>query len=240
MYYFRLDDASDKMNVEKWNRIETLFDKYSIKPLVGVIPENKDECFQIYEKDENFWKKVKSWEAKGWVIALHGCYHVYTTNDSGINPINNRSEFAGESLETQKEKIKKGIEILEAKNINPKVFFAPAHTFDINTIEALKQVSNIRIISDTIASKPYKRWGITFIPQQSGIVRKMPFKYTTFCYHPNIMEEKDFELLENFIKENIEEIKAFSADEINRKRSILDIILSKIYFIRRRIKNGKM
>ena len=41
-YIMRLDDAAEKMNVEKWLRMEQLLDKYSIKPLVGVIPACKD------------------------------------------------------------------------------------------------------------------------------------------------------------------------------------------------------
>ena len=41
-YILRLDDASDYMDVEKWSRMEELLDKYQIKPLVGVIPDNQD------------------------------------------------------------------------------------------------------------------------------------------------------------------------------------------------------
>lgn len=89
---------------------------------------------------------------------------------------------------------------MEKNGINPKIFFAPAHTFDRNTLLALKNKSNIRIISDTIAYDKYEDEGITFIPQQSGRVRKLPFKTVTFCYHPNLMRDKDFFELENFLK----------------------------------------
>ena len=37
-YIMRLDDAAEKMDIEKWSRMEKLLDKHSIKPLVGVIP----------------------------------------------------------------------------------------------------------------------------------------------------------------------------------------------------------
>jgi len=39
-----------------------------------------------------------------------------------------------------------------------------------------------------------------FIPQQSCHVQKLPFKVTTFCYHPNAMNKRDFKKLEDFIR----------------------------------------
>lgn len=41
-YLLRMDDASDYMDAEKWQRMEELLDRYGIKPLVGVIPDNRD------------------------------------------------------------------------------------------------------------------------------------------------------------------------------------------------------
>ena len=38
----RLDDISENMNWEMFDRTELLFDKYGIKPVLGVIPNNKD------------------------------------------------------------------------------------------------------------------------------------------------------------------------------------------------------
>lgn len=43
-------------------------------------------------------------EKKGWIIALHGYEHVFETTSGGINPVNNKSEFAGVNLEKQKKK----------------------------------------------------------------------------------------------------------------------------------------
>ena len=42
-YLFRLDDASHYLDSEKWNRIEKIFDKFSIKPIVAVVPANEDK-----------------------------------------------------------------------------------------------------------------------------------------------------------------------------------------------------
>lgn len=236
MYILRLDDASDYMDTEKWTRIEELLDKYNIKPIVGIIPDNKDKSLiKKYKKDQNFWQKAKKWKNKGWTIALHGCNHEYITDDGGINPVNRRSEFAGVSYEEQCRKIENGIKILEKYEMYPEIFFAPSHTFDLNTIKALREKSNIRIISDTIANDVYYKDDMYFIPQQSGKVRTLPFKIVTFCYHPNIMEEKDFRILEDFLnKYNKKFVTVKEVKLKKRKLNIIDNMLRKIYFINKK------
>ena len=231
-YILRLDDAAEKMDVEKWHRMEQLLDKYNIKPLVGVIPDCKDRMMDEYQIDEKFWDKVKCWERKGWTIALHGYEHVYCTDNGGINPVNPRSEFAGVPLEEQKRKVREGIKIFKAHGINPKVFFAPSHTFDEKTIEAIKTESEIRIISDTIANKPYTKYGMTFVPQQSGRVRTLPFNTVTFCYHPNMMTEEDFDDLDTFINRHKKLFKYYHWIETKRKYTVIDNILNIIYMSR--------
>ena len=229
-FFIRLDDAAAQRDVDKWDKMETLFDRYSIKPLVGVIPFCKDPEMQQYAKDENFWDRVKQWQKKGWIIGLHGCYHLYTSNSGGLNPVHNRSEFAGETLKKQRNLIKTGIAELELHGIDAKVFSAPSHTFDRDTITALKRESKIRIISDTIAIKPYKKYGITFVPQQISQVKRIPFFQITFCYHPNMMREEDFRQLEEFLKKNKNRFRQYPIELVNRKESIWDIGLQRIYF----------
>lgn len=240
MYLMRLDDASEYMNIEKWTRMERLLDKYNVKPVYGIIPSNKDPDLLKYGKVNEFWELMIKWKNKGWIPALHGYTHVFETNDGGINPVNPRSEFAGLTYERQCEKIKSGCQILQDNNISPKVFFAPAHTFDINTIKALKEVSSIRIIIDTIADDIYFRDGMYFIPQQSGQCRKLPFNTVTFCYHPNIMKDCDYEGLELFLKKNESKFARFE-DLALKKRAfgIKDVIIKKIYFARRLGKNNE-
>lgn len=76
--------------------------------------------------------------------------------------------------------IQHGVDVLKGHDIKPKVFFAPSHIFDENTLVALKEESDIRIISDTIANDVYFENDFYFIPKQSGRVRKLPFKVCTF------------------------------------------------------------
>lgn len=191
-YIMRLDDAAAKRDTKKWDRIENIFDKFNIKPLVGVIPNCQDKAMDIYDTDSCFWSRVHSWIEKGWVIAMHGYNHICDKKSGGINPVNKVSEFAGAPLESQEDKIKKSSEIFKQHSIEPYVFFAPSHTFDDNTIIALKKHSNVKFISDTIACKPYSYNQITIVPQQSGMCRTLPFPIVTFCYHPNTMTEQQF------------------------------------------------
>ena len=235
-YYIRLDDACEKRDIAKWNCMESLLDKHSIKPLVGIIPCCQDPMMAEYKKDPLFWQRVDAWKQKGWGIALHGFQHVCVTKEGGLNPVNKRSEFAGVPLEEQKIKIHEGVGIFRTHGIDPKVFFAPSHTFDLNTLRALKEESNIRIISDTIANKPYTRWGFTFIPQQSGHVRKLPFHTVTFCYHPNVMTKFDFEYLDLFIEKYRTKFGDFSDifTETKRTLNLMDKFLHFLYFARRK------
>lgn len=232
MYLIRLDDASEYMDVEKWKKIEEILDKHEIKPIVGIIPKNEDESMiKNYKYNSEFIQVAKSWQRKNWTIAMHGYDHVYITHEGGINPVQKRSEFAGVPLEKQKEKIRLGIQKMQECGLQPTVFFAPSHTFDENTIKALKEETNIRIMSDTIANDVYFEDDIYFIPQQSGKCRKLPFKIVTFCYHPNEMKVEDFVELEEFIKCNRK--KMISVDELSlktRKKNIIDSLLKKIYF----------
>ena len=235
-YYIRLDDASDHMNIEAWSRIENLLNKYRIKPLFGIIPNNKDSilCDQ-YEQDPAFWDKMARWIENGWMPALHGYDHRLISKCRGINPINPNSEFAGVPIEEQKLKIHGGIEILNQHGIEPTIFFAPGHTYDMNTLTALREESNIRIISDTMTNDVYKKYGFYFIPAQSGRPRKMRFCCSTICLHPNTMSESAFAKLEAFLAEHHEEFGNFSEIELkDRKMSLYDKLIQNLYYLKRK------
>ena len=61
----RMDDVAENMNWKDMSKCESLFDKYNIKPLLGVIPNNQDKELYVYEKKEKFWDKVRFWQEKG-------------------------------------------------------------------------------------------------------------------------------------------------------------------------------
>lgn len=220
-YLVRLDDACAQMDKFRWQRIEDILDQYGIQPMVGIIPHNEDPMTCVNTVDTNFATKALNWQKKGWAIALHGYNHVCTTATGGINPVHQRSEFAGLSLAEQKDKISIGYRNLIEQGVVPKYFFAPSHTYDENTLKALEEETPIRIISDTIALRPYKQGAFTIIPCQMGRFRIPPLGgFWTFCFHPNGMDNAAFKAFEYFIKTNSTKFIDFSyidTLDINKK-----------------------
>jgi len=202
-YIVRLDDACPQMNYKKWRKVEKILDKYEIKPIVAVIPNNKDYSFKWKElNDTNFWDIVKKWQKKEWVIAMHGYDHVYKTRNPGIVPLNFKSEFAGLSYDEQKEKIINGYGIFAKKNILPKVWIAPGHSFDKVTLELLHKYTNIEIINDGFFKYPCKKYNFKWLPQQLWHFKQKKAGVFTICLHPNEMKDKDFYEMEMFLKDN--------------------------------------
>ena len=237
MYLIRLDDASDHMNTERWDRVERMLDEQGVKPLVGIIPVNRDPMLLKFPEDPGFWAKANRWQAKGWRIALHGYEHLYNTDCAGINPVHSRSEFAGLPLEVQREKIREGVRLLKERGLEPTAFFAPSHTFDWNTLEALRLESDIRVISDTVANDTYCRRGFTFIPQQAGRVRKLPFKTSTICLHPNFATSEELEEIDTFLKAHPGQfLDPCAIGFTNRKLNLLDFSCEKAYYLKRKLR----
>lgn len=233
MYLMRLDDACEHWNKENWHRMHDLLTKYRVKPIIAIIPKVEDPKLLEYPIDSDYSVTVHQWINEGWIPALHGFNHILHASKGGLNPVNNRSEFVGLSLDEQVYKIKNGLMILREKSINPKIFIAPAHTFDKNTLLALKQETEIRVISDTIADDVYWDSDFYYIPQQSGRVRLINSKIVTFCYHPNIVREDQFDVLDSFLNEHSKEFVDFENINLKkREKSLYDKFLSFMYFAR--------
>ncbi len=195
-YILRFDDICSTMNWAKWENVENVLNRYSIKPILAVVPENKDPRLEVSRPRKDFWEYVRKLQEQGWSIALHGYQHVYENNCGGIIGLNCRSEFAGVKIERQREKIRNGLSIFSANGIKTNVWVAPAHSFDSNTLAVLRE-EGVNIISDGFSWRPYKRDGFIWIPQQLWRPRKIPFGTWTICYHTNSFCDKgmkDFEM----------------------------------------------
>ena len=57
----RIDDVAENMNWDLMEKSELLFEKYGIKPVLGVIPNNKDKELLSYPKRNDFWERVRKW-----------------------------------------------------------------------------------------------------------------------------------------------------------------------------------
>jgi hypothetical protein len=206
------------MPIYKWKKFETFFINNGIKPIVGVVPDNKDEVLGN-EFDQNFWDRVRNWENLGWSIAIHGLNHILKPIDETKTyfGFGKKSEFVGLPEKEQKIIIKKSLELFNYNKVNPKIFMAPSHAFDKITLESLKDVSSIKLITDGFSFRPFIKDDYIFLPQQLWSVRKMPFGLFTICIHPTTMNEVEIELL-------LEKIKSISCNII----SIEDLNFKKI------------
>lgn len=230
-YIIRLDDASPYSDLTKWKLIERILDKYNVKPIVAVVPKNEDQSIHYERFNDSFWRWVKSWELKGWSIALHGYKHLFhlVNRKKNLFHFYNRSEFTELSLKVQREKIKKGMAIFKKNKIEPKVWVAPGHCFDKNTLKALQLETKINIISDGIALNTFFKYNFHFIPQQLWDFKKKYFGLWTICLHPDTMSLKQIESLEEKIALLSIERKLISVQELHLEKKgerILDILFS--------------
>ena len=108
----RMDDISECMNWEQMDKCEKLFDKYEIKPLLGVIPANRDPELLKFPKNYEFWERIKDWKKKGWEITMHGYNHLYTqkSDKKDIFNLGGNSEFYGLDYFSQLKKIRIGLD----------------------------------------------------------------------------------------------------------------------------------
>ena len=172
----RLDDIAENMNWDLMEKSELLFEKHGIKPVIGVVPNNKDPELLSYPKKNDFWNKVRDWKNKGWEITMHGSTHIYDTKSMKKDYFGygGGSEFYGHPLEVQTLKIKTGLKKFNDEKIKIRSFFAPNHTYDKNTFIALKN-AGINEIIDGYGIMPYKENDIKFIPQLFYKLIALPF-----------------------------------------------------------------
>ena len=215
----RIDDVTPGMDAGKMIRFAEMLDRYNIKPLIGIIPDNKDSSPEVVadrSDDENQtsidfgW--IKERLERGWIAAQHGCYHVYTTKNGGLFPLNAYSEFAGLAFEDQNRLISYGKHVLEENGIKTNIFMAPAHSYDKNTIRALKN-NSFEFVTDGFGSLPYSMGGLTFLP--ISFLRSRELKsdregFTTFVVHTGMMEESDFSEYEEMFEKYRERFTDYS------------------------------
>ena len=182
-YLIRFDDVCPTMNWDLWDQVESLLMEYKVKPIMGVIPDNRDTSLHSGAFDAGFWQRVRDWQSAGWTIALHGYQHRFVTASSGMLGINPRSEFAGLSREEQFSKLQKALAIFSGERVRPEVWVAPAHSFDEATIDSLLSLG-LRTASDGFSLFPYSdERGMLRIPQQLWRFRPMPYGVWTICVH---------------------------------------------------------
>ena len=240
-YILRLDDSCSTQKKENWDKIEAILDKLNIKPIVAVIPFNKDKNLLMDHEDHHFWEKVKNWERKGWEIALHGHSHNYhkVNKKDMILPFYDRSEFGGLDLKKQCELMRESYMHFLEKEINPNIWIAPSHTFDKNTLIALKKSTNIKFVSDGIALEPFKFMDLLFLPQQLWEPKKKILGVWTICIHPNTMNKESLKNFQEIISDQFFSGKFINTDQAKsylKNFSIISSLYSNLFWLSRLIK----
>lgn len=235
----RIDDVCENMNWNLMSKLESLFDNYSIKPVLGVIPNNRDEDFLSFPRNDNFWDQVRKWQDKGWEIVQHGDTHIYDrlcSKKSDYFEYGGGSEFFGHPLNVQEKRIKNGLEKFKREKINIRSFFAPNQTYDENTFIALKNCGISEVI-DGYGLMPYTEKNIKFIPQLFEKVVLLPFGIQSTKLHLHIWDENDYKKFENFIKINSKKIITYdqALNKINNSflYKIIRYFMSKILKLKR-------
>lgn len=199
----RLDDITPDMDWEAFLKFKELLDRYQVKPLIGVVPDNRDENLKGSDKGrpEDFWAYIAKLQKSGWAVAMHGYQHIYTTREGGLFPLNNFSEFAGISYEKQRQMLKEGKELLCRKGIETDLFMAPAHSYDQNTLRALRD-TGFCALTDGFGSCPYRYRGLTFYPISFRISSTLQKKkgYSTMVVHASTNTKQDLERYEGYFQ----------------------------------------
>jgi len=177
------------MNWKAWAEIEAILLQRRLKPMLAVVPDNRDPVLQVDSPVRDFWDRVRAWQDRGWTIALHGFQHRYVNRHAGLAASRKASEFAGLPAAEQREKLRRGLEIFRREGVNSRVWIAPSNTFDTTTVELLPDFG-IRFISVGYFQFPYIcRRGLTWVPQQMHYFRPAPAGMWTVCYHHNWWDE---------------------------------------------------
>jgi predicted deacetylase len=184
-YLLRFDDFCPTMNWTVWRQVEEALTEAGISPILAVVPDNQDPELNVQPANPKFWDEVRAWQKRGWTIGLHGYQHRYVTRCAGIIGRNRYSEFAGLPYETQLAKVSRALKIFAQEGVRPDVWVAPAHSFDIHTLNALSQC-RLRTVSDGYSMLPHTDdRGMFWIPQQLGRFRALPGGVWTVCLHHN-------------------------------------------------------
>lgn len=221
-YIIRFDDICPTMNWRIWAEIESILTNHNVHPILAVVPDNRDPNLMVAPPVPDFWDRVRAWQARGWIIALHGYQHIYTNTNRGLIGVTPQSEFAGLPREVQKEKLLRGLDIFARENVRADCWVAPSHSFDWTTVDLLSELG-VGVISDGLWHWPHTDIrGITWVPQQLwNRLRPMPTGIWTVCCHHNDWNEREIELLEHDIGLFVNMMIGFDkAESIGKERQL--------------------
>lgn len=241
-YIYRMDDIAPGMNWDWFWRYINLFSEHQVKPILGIVPDNKDPILCCGGKRQDFWQVMRDLQCDGVVeFAQHGYRHLYVTNKEGILKkkygFRPQSEFVGLPYDEQYRKVKAGQDILKREGIFTDVWMAPSNSFDAVTLKVLVDLG-FNAVTDGIALYPFKLGGLTLIPQQCWTPTHFFFGIATVSLHTNHSDEQLYKRVEKHLKSKARFI-CFSEARGCETRMPVSAInsLFRVYFLFRRYLN---
>jgi hypothetical protein len=206
MYLFRMDDITPGMDWNRFWAIMQLFKRHQVKPLLGVVPDNRDPNLERCSRHPRFWEILRNLADNDAVdIAQHGYQHilVHRPDTSILGPTfgvrKEVTEFAGDPFYDQDFRIREGLRILQQHGISTSYWMAPNHSYDDTTLRALRH-NGFTAISDGVALFPFLIDGLVFVPQTSWRPRWMPLGVHTICLHTNEITPQHVKELRVFLR----------------------------------------
>jgi hypothetical protein len=198
-YLLRFDDLCPTISAERWEQCRRLVEEFGIQPILAVVPDNADSDLDQAAYDPSFWTCLRKMEAAGAAIGVHGYRHLCCSRGGSLLNLHQETEFAGVDFETQCRWIQAGFTILREKGLNPRLWVAPRHGFDRNTLRALRE-SGVEHISDGFARRPFRRGGLTWIPQQLWAPVPKSMGLWTICIHPGTADAAGMVRVRSFLE----------------------------------------
>ena len=198
-YLLRFDDLCPTMDHAGWQRYRELIGRFGIRPILAVVPDNCDPALELDLPDPGFWEEMRTLEARGATIGLHGYRHVCSGNGRSLIPVHGETEFAGGALELQRKWVETGLGMLRGRGLRPLIFVAPRHGLDLVTLRVLRE-EGIGLISDGFAERPYREHGVVWIPQQTWEPVERESGLWTICVHSNTATDEEVAALEFFLE----------------------------------------
>lgn len=233
-YLLRFDDLCPTMSRARWAAFESLIDEFRIRPILAVVPANRDPELIVDTPDPGFWQRMRACQSVGAAIALHGFRHICENRGRSLLPLHRTSEFAGVPFATQRAWIHEGLEILRRHGLSPHLFVAPRHGFDQNTLHTLRH-EGIAYISDGLSRVPFARDGVTWIPQQLWAPVVKPAGLWTICIHTNTATDESLRTLRTFLAAHASQFTCFDrliADSLPKRLSPSELLYEKLAHVR--------
>lgn len=238
-YLLRFDDLCPTMDRRRWLRFLPLIEHFDLRPILAVVPDNRDPELYRSIPDPHFWRHMRDLQSSGATIGLHGFHHLCSSRGHSLVPIHQTSEFAGIPLHTQRLWVREGLHILRANGLQPDIWVAPRHGFDRNTLAALR-AEGIARISDGLARTAFLRDNLLWIPQQLWQPQPKSKGLWTVCVHPGTAPDSLVEVLRRFLEEHAPQctsVDRIAADttasldwreSIHEQKAILHLRIAKI------------